>query len=99
MYAVVRELRFDLTRLASAGRQLEEFRQLHASQPGFLGSLSVDIGDGRRVVINLWQSEAQAMAGREAVGQGVRRLLEPLMAAPAELIGVGEVVENDLIKS
>ncbi len=97
MYAVVRALHYDPTKLASASRQLEEFQQLHASQPGYIGSLSVEAGQGRHVVINLWQTEAQAFAGREALEPAVRRLIEPLLAAPAELLGAGPVVDSDLV--
>ncbi len=97
MYAVVRVLRYDPVKLSSASRQLEEFQQLHASQPGYIGSLSVEASQGRRVVINLWQTEAQAFAGREALEPAVRRLVEPILAAPAELLAAGPVVDNDLV--
>ncbi len=97
MYAVVRELRYDAAKLSGASGQLEEFQRLHASQPGYIGSLSVEAGQGRRVVVNLWQSEAQAFAGRAALEPAVRRLVEPLLAAPAQLLGAGPVVDNDLV--
>ncbi len=97
IYAVVRELRYDAAKLSGAAGQLDEFQRLHASQPGYIGSLSVEAGQGRRVVVNLWQSEAQAFAGREALEPAVRRLVEPLLAAPAELLGAGPVVDNDLV--
>lgn len=96
MYAVMRELQYDPAKLARAAGQLEEFQRIHASQPGFLGSLTVDLGSGHRGVINLWQTEAQAMAGREALEPAVHRLVEPLLAAPPKLIGTGPVVGNDL---
>jgi len=99
MYAVVREVQYDLDRLSHAAEKLEEFQRLHAAQPGYLGSLTVDVGQGRRLAINLWRSEAQAIAGRETLGPAVRRLLEPLMAAPSQLIGAGPVIENDLIEA
>jgi hypothetical protein len=98
MYAVVRELRYDPTKLASAPGQLEEFQQLHESQPGYLGSLTVEPGEGRRIVINLWQTEALAFAGREALEPAVHRLVQPLLAAPPELLGAGPVVDNDIIR-
>ncbi len=96
MYAVVRELQYDLAKLPSAAAQLEEFRRLHASQPGYLGSLTVNAGGGRRLVINLWASEEQAFAGRDALEPAVHRLVEPLLAAPSKLLGAGLVIENDL---
>lgn len=96
MYAVLREVLYDPAKLSHAGGQLEEFQRLHASQPGYRGSLTVDVGEGRRVAVNLWQTEAEATAAREALEPAVRRLLEPLMAAPSRLIGAGPVVEDDL---
>ncbi len=98
MYVVVRELRYDLPKLSSATGQLAEFQQLHASQPGYLGSLTVEAGDGRRIVVNVWQTEAQAFAGREALEPAVQRLIEPLLTAPAALLGAGPLVDNDLIR-
>ncbi len=95
MYAVVRELRYDATKLARSAEQMREFQRLHASLPGYRGSLTVDLGGGRRVAVNLWESEAAARAARETIEPDVRRLVEPLLAAPAGLIGSGPVVEND----
>jgi hypothetical protein len=97
MYAIVRELLYDPARLSRAAGQLEAFQRLHASQPGYVGSLTVDLGEGRRVVVNLWQTEEQAFAGRDALEPAVRRLIEPLLAAPSRLIAAGPVIENDLI--
>ncbi len=90
------QLLYDPTKLSLATGQLEEFNQLHSSQPGYRGGLIVDVGKGRRVVINLWQTEAQAIAARDALEPAVRWLLEPLMAAPAKLVGAGPVIDNDL---
>ncbi len=96
MYAILRQLHYDQTRLASASAELKEFQRLHASQPGYRGSLSIDLGGGRRFVMNLWDTEAQAMKGRDALIPVVRRLVEPLLASPAEFVGAGHVVESDL---
>ncbi len=98
MYVVVRELRYDLSKLSSATGQLAEFQQLHASQPGYLGSLTVEAGDGRRIAINVWETEAQAFAGRDALEPAVGRLIEPLLVARSALVGAGPVVDNDLIQ-
>ncbi len=98
MYAVVRELRYDPAKLAGASGQLEEFQRLHAAQPGYVGSLTVDTGSGRQIVINLWQTEAQAFAGREALEPAVRTLVEPLLAAPSLLIAAGPILNDDLIR-
>ncbi len=98
MYAILRELFYDPAKLSKANEQLEEFQRLHASQPGYLGSITVDAGQGRQIVVNLWETEAQAFAGREALEPAVRRLIEPLLARPSQFIGAGLVTDNDIIK-
>ncbi len=98
MYVVVRELRYDPAKLSSAAGQLAEFQKLHASQPGYLGSLTLEAGDGRRIAVNVWETESQAFAGREALEPAVHRLIEPLLTAPAALLGAGPLVDNDLIR-
>ncbi len=95
MYAIIRELFYDPQKLSAAGDQLQEFQRLHKAQPGFIGSLAVELYPGHQVVVNLWQSEAQSDAGREALGPAVLRLQEPLMSAPSRLVGAGPVVQND----
>ncbi len=96
MYAILRELHYDEKKLSGAAAALEEFRRLHAAQPGFRGTLSVDLGKGRRFIVNLWDTEVQAMEGRKALVPAVRRLLEPLLASPAQFVEAGPVVEYEL---
>jgi hypothetical protein len=79
MYAIARINSFDEARLAAADESLSGFDKLHAAQPGFLGSVVVDLMNGRRLVVNLWQSEKQATAGLSALRPEVERVLVPLM--------------------
>lgn len=95
MQAVLRVNSFDPGKLAAGHEQFEEFNRLHAAQPGFLGSLTVDLGEGRQFVLNLWDSEEHRVSGLDALGPAVERLVNPLMAGPSELIGVGPVVASD----
>ncbi len=44
MRAVLRLNTFDADKLAAASEQLEEFDRLHAVQPGYLGNVTVDVG-------------------------------------------------------
>jgi hypothetical protein len=46
---------FDPIRLA-ASSALEQFDQIHRTQPGSVGSIVVDLQAGRRLVLNLWES-------------------------------------------
>ncbi|HKU11103.1 MAG TPA: hypothetical protein VJQ61_07730 [Sinomonas sp.] len=99
MYAVARVNSFDETKLAQAGESLREFDELHAAQPGFLGSITADLGGGRRLVLNVWRSPEDAEAGLSVLGPEVGRLLAPLMSAPSELIGNGTIISSDFALS
>lgn len=96
MYAVLRLNSFDPEKLAQSPDQLEEFDRVHASQPGYIGSIAVDLGAGRRFVVNLWQSENASKAALERLIPEVDRLLAPLLSAPSEFIGAGKVIAEDL---
>jgi hypothetical protein len=96
MYAIVRINTFDESKSREATTDLNRFQQRHAAQSGYAGSLTVDLGGGRRLVVNLWETEHDATAGLSALRPEVERVLQPLMAAPSQLIGVGAVVATDL---
>lgn len=96
MQAVLRINSYDPAKLADHADDLDEFDRLHAAQPGYLGTVAVDLGEGRRFVLNLWDSEEHRMAGLATLGPAVERLVNPVLSAPSELIGVGEVVATDL---
>jgi hypothetical protein len=98
MFAIVRLNSFDPIKLA-ASSALEQFDQIHRIQPGYVGSIVVDLEAGRRLVLNLWESEEYSAAALSVVGPEVGRLLEPLMSHPSELVGAGTVISNDLIPS
>lgn len=99
MYAIVRKQPFDATKLAEASEALGEFETAHAAQPGYAGYLAVDIGEGQRLTVTLWETQRHAAGGRAELGPRVQRLLEPLLTGPSELLGVGEVVAGDLIRA
>lgn len=96
MYAVLRLNSFDPDKLAQSPNQLQEFDRIHASQPGYAGSMVVDLGSGRRFVVNLWQSEQASKAAFQRLIPEVDRLLAPLLSAPSEFIGAGQVISEDL---
>jgi hypothetical protein len=95
--AVMRVNSFDPGKLAEGREQLEEFNRLHAAQPGFLGSVTVDLGEGRQFVLNLWDSEEHRLSGLDALGPAVERLVNPLLAKPSELVGFGPVIAADAL--
>ncbi len=83
-------------RSVGCGQQLEEFQALHARQPGYQSTIVVDAGDGRSLVVNLWESEEHANAALGEMVPAVRRLLEPITVAPSEVLGAGRVVLTNL---
>jgi hypothetical protein len=95
MYAIIRQYRYDPAARDRAGQLIAQAQALHAGQPGYAGSLTVD--DGQQLTaVNLWHTEPDAAAGRAAIGPRVQRLLEPLMASPSQLLAAGQVVASDL---
>ena len=99
MYAVLRLNTFDPALLAKSTDRVQEFDREHMAQPGYAGSVVVDLGGGRRFALNLWASEQHSDAALAILGPEVQRLLIPLMSAPSQLIGVGPVLTSDLSKS
>ena len=98
MFAIVRLNSFDQIKLA-ASPALEQFDQIHRRQPGYVGTMVVDLQAGRRLVLNLWESEESSAAALSVVGPEVGRLLEPLMSHPSEFVGAGTVISTDLVPS
>lgn len=96
MHAVLRINTYDPKKLAEHADQLAEFDRIHAAQPGYLGTVTVDLGQGRRFLINLWETDDHRQAALAALGPAVESLVNPLFGAPSELIGVGEVISTDL---
>jgi hypothetical protein len=96
MYAVVRLNSFDPINLAGSAA-LEQFDQIHRTQPGYVGTIVVDLQAGRRLVLNLWESEEDSAAALSVVGPEVGRLLEPFMSHASELVGAGTVISTDLV--
>ncbi len=96
VYAVIRRNRYDRAKLAQGRQQLDEFDEIHARQPGFRGTISIDCGNDSVVVLNLWESEEQAKAGLEVLRPVVQRLLVPLLATESELIGEGNVIADSV---
>ena len=91
MYAVVRINQLDPDRVRDAHHELDEFDQTHAAQPGYRGTLNVDLGGNRRLVVNLWENEQQAADARAALTPTVARLLNPVLTQPSQLLGAGPV--------
>lgn len=96
MYGIVRVNPVDPAKMASAEEDLAEFQALHSAQPGYAGSLLMDIGGDRQLVVNLWESEQHARRALPAMVPEVGRVLEPLLTGPSQLVGEGVVLRSDL---
>ena len=96
MYAVVRINQDDPDRARLAHDQLREFDQTHSAQPGYRGTLTVGRADYRNLVVNLWDSEQHATAARTTLSPIVRRLLNPVLSQPSQLLGAGPVLALEL---
>lgn len=96
MYAVFRETRSAPNREVVPTPGYQEFHAAHAAQPGYRGTVVADVGEGRLLTVTLWATAEAMAAAREALGPVVARALDPLMTAPAVLLGTGRVVVNDL---
>lgn len=99
MYAIVRETTYDPVALEQGQARLDEFQALHAEQPGYRGTLVVELSVGRWLTVNLWDAPESASAALPAMVPAVHRLLEPMMTAPSQVIGAGRVVLTDLRKT
>ena len=84
MFAVVRESAFDPAKLAGAEWRQEEYRRLRAQQPGYRGSLALDAGAGRQVIVQLWETREHWEAAAAVMNPDAARLLGPLRLAPDE---------------
>ncbi len=97
MYAVFRENTYPSDLDLSEHPRFQEFHRAHSDQPGYKGTVIVNIGDGRYLSVTLWQTEEDMKAARETLGPVVQGLLNPLMTSPSKLLGTGRAVVNDLI--
>ena len=85
MFAIVRLNSFDPIKLATSPA-LEQFDQIHRTQPGYVGTIVVDLQAGRRLVLNLWESGEHGVAALSMTSPaGSWGRLRPNRAAPAEL--------------
>lgn len=99
MYAIARLNTFDPDKLAAAWESLQQFDSVHSTQPGYIGSITLDLHEGRRLVINVWQSRQHATKALSVLGPEIGKVLNPLMLETSQLLGSGEVISTDLIPS
>jgi len=98
MYAVVRELTFTPGKADPGNPQIQEFARLRAQQPGYQGRVAVDAGNGRVVLVALWESQERAEAAARVLDPEAQRLLNPMFAAPMRVLAAGNVLSSDVAK-
>jgi hypothetical protein len=98
MCATVREATYGPDQLRQGQAQRDEFAALRDGQPGFVGRVPVDAGDGRTLTLALRESEAHAAAARVALEPAAQRLLGPRWTTPSRVIAPGPVLRSDLVK-
>jgi len=96
MHAVVRETTYPVGTPLAERPEFNAFQEAHAARPGYLGSVVTHLGSGRHITVTLWDTAENMNAARDAIGPTVKTLIEPIMTAPARLLGTGEVVYADI---
>ena len=96
MFAMIREGTADRDKMAQGRAQVEEFHRLRAQQPGYRGGVSVDTGDGKTLIVSLWDTPEQAEAAGEKMKPEADRLLGSLWTTPTRVIARGPVLYNDI---
>ncbi len=96
MYAIARRNTYEPERLVKGRKEMDEFQELHSRQPGYRGSVIIDLGQGVWLTVNIWESQAASSDGQRALVPEVARLLEPMMSKPSEFLGAGRVKFSDI---
>lgn len=97
MFAVIRETTYPLGTTLAQRPEFKAFQEKHAAQTGYLGTVVTHLGDGRYITVTLWDTAGHMSAARDAIAPRVKTLIEPIMTAPANLMGTGEVVYADIV--
>jgi len=97
MYAVFRETTYATDEKIEETEAFKTFQDKHAKQPGYLGTVVTNVGEGRYLTVTLWQSKKNMDDARDALAPIVDDLLNPFMTAPSKLLGTGPIVVNDII--
>lgn len=96
MYTVVRETTYPADKPLAERPEFKAFQDAHAAQAGYRGTIVTHLGNGRHVTLTLWDTAEHMNAARDAIGPAVKRLIEPIMSAPTQLVGTGEVAYTDI---
>lgn len=96
MYAVVRETTYPMDTSLRDRPEFKAFQDAHSALRGYRGTVVTHVGSGRYITVTLWETRDDMNAARDAIGPDVGKLIEPLMTAPSQLIGTGEVAYTDI---
>jgi len=99
MYAIVGEITIKAGNEERAAPLIQELQQLRARQPGYRGSVTVDAGEGRMLLLALWDSEEQATAAGQVLMPEGERLLGDIRTGPPRRLGRGTVRHDDISRA
>lgn len=96
MHAVFRKTYYPPHLAIQETEAFKEFQEKHARQAGYMGTIVSQVDKDRYLTVTLWETKEDMDNARKALGPVVAKLLDPIMTAPAKLLGMGPVVVNDL---
>ena len=96
MFALIRE---SIVRPGAEGSCLAarlEFTRLHGEYAGYLGNVTFDAGEGKRLSFILWANEDAYQIALPNMLVQAAELMGPHLTAPSRVLFQGEVISDDL---
>ena len=93
MYAIMRQITFKPGVMEEAAhRTAEFFLPFLSNEPGFIEFYSVQVGEQAALSISIFATKEQAEEGNRRALEWARGQLFPLAEAPAQVVGMGEIL-------
>jgi hypothetical protein len=93
MYTIMRQITFKPGVMVEAARRTKEFfLPVLSKEPGFIEFYSVQVGEHAALSISIFTTKELAEEGNRRAFEWAREQLFPLAEAPAQVVGVGEVL-------
>jgi phage-related minor tail protein len=96
MYVVIREVTVRPGDEEQYRAARVEFNAIHRGYAGYLGSVTIDTGEGRRLSVNLWADEQAYQAAVPEMLAQAAQLMGPHLTGPSRVLYQGDVVADDL---
>ncbi len=93
MYTIMRQITFKPGVMEEAARRTEEvFLPFLSNEPGFIEFYSIQVGEQTALSISIFDTKELAEEGNRRAFEWAREQLFPLAEAPAQVVGMGEVL-------